>query len=807
MRETWDSRETHQRHEYDGLKRPVSLIRGCEQCVERFTYAGASAQDAHHNRCGRMIRHDDPAGSLYYDTFGLAGHPLTETRRFCTSLSTPRWPASEADLETRAYTTQWRYDAVGTNIEHIDALDHVQHFKMDVTGQPCASFLDGVVLLYNTQYNAFGHVTSEHAANGVITTAHYAGADGRLSCLKTQRLDAKILQELHYQYDLVGNVVRIEDLAQPVQWFARQRIEALSLYAYDSLYQLTRATGRENASQTVGPGLPRLKAFGTKDDSRWRNYTQTYAYDSGGNLTLLKHDAGAGNIYTREMQVDTHSNRSLLKDGSPVDFAKGFDANGNQQHLAAGQVMQWDANNQLNQVTQVQREASDDSHDDVECYRYDGSGQRVRKVRRAKTRGGEQVRDVRYLPGLEIHTCALGEHFHTVIVQTARQSVRLLHWNNRQPKGIANDQYRYTQSDHLNSTTLELTQRGEVITQESYYPYGGTAWWAATHAVEATCKTVRYSGKERDASGLYYYGFRYYAPWLQRWISPDPAGDVDGLNVYRMVRNNPVTLRDIDGRMPFGKLPERINSRLPRSNTREDELSHLTANNVEPSASGARTQTVPSPTDAYAESPLPLNDIRPEKPRPGKSHSVRDLTSAYRYDTRGPAEIMNRGFEGTTSDDHLFARYGRNNVFTSTHKEGADLFRDSVEAASQKKQTLYLYKISLLTLPHFDFYREHTIKGDRSIAEIAALKFEQNRSTYSATKKYKSLGQAGFENYLFEKMHGPIAEAFVVVHELHVQGPVPPRNITPLLPKTLDYLDLAIRHAAGRAKPTSRPKA
>ncbi|RMN48970.1 putative insecticidal toxin complex, partial [Pseudomonas syringae pv. apii] len=87
-----------------------------------------------------------------------------------------------------------------------------------------------------------------------------------------------------------------------------------------------------------------------------------------------------------------------------------------------------------------------------------------------------------------------------------------------------NDQVRYSLGDHLGSSTLELDQQGGLISQESYYPFGGTAWWAARSAVEAKYKTVRYSGKERDASGLYYYGFRYYAPWLQRWINPDPAG-------------------------------------------------------------------------------------------------------------------------------------------------------------------------------------------------------------------------------------------------------------------------------------------
>ncbi|MGX5102972.1 RHS repeat-associated core domain-containing protein, partial [Enterobacter cloacae] len=62
-------------------------------------------------------------------------------------------------------------------------------------------------------------------------------------------------------------------------------------------------------------------------------------------------------------------------------------------------------------------------------------------------------------------------------------------------------------------------------------------------------KILRYSGKERDATGLYYYGYRYCQPWSGRWLSADPAGTVDGLNLFRMCRNNPVTLKDADGRM------------------------------------------------------------------------------------------------------------------------------------------------------------------------------------------------------------------------------------------------------------------
>jgi RHS repeat-associated protein len=37
------------------------------------------------------------------------------------------------------------------------------------------------------------------------------------------------------------------------------------------------------------------------------------------------------------------------------------------------------------------------------------------------------------------------------------------------------------------------------------------------------------------------------ALWLARWISPDSAGAVDGLNLYVYVSNNPLKYRDPTG--------------------------------------------------------------------------------------------------------------------------------------------------------------------------------------------------------------------------------------------------------------------
>jgi insecticidal toxin complex protein TccC len=127
--------------------------------------------------------------------------------------------------------------------------------------------------------------------------------------------------------------------------------------------------------------------------------------------------------------------------------------------------------------------------------------------------------------------------------------MRVLHWDTGQPADIPNDQVRYSLDDQLGSSLLEVDQAADILTLEEYFPYGGTAVWAGKSLSETQYKFVRYSGKERDATGLYYYGFRYYAPWLGRWLNPDPAGTVDGLNLYRMVGNNPITLYDTDGLM------------------------------------------------------------------------------------------------------------------------------------------------------------------------------------------------------------------------------------------------------------------
>lgn len=108
---------------------------------------------------------------------------------------------------------------------------------------------------------------------------------------------------------------------------------------------------------------------------------------------------------------------------------------------------------------------------------------------------------------------------------------------------------RYGFQDHLSSHVGETDAAGHVTSREEYSPYGSSAG-ADEEKEEIHDRTSHYSGKERDATGLVYYGWRYYQPEEGRWLSADPGVLVDGINLYRFCRNNPLKMRDEDGRMP-----------------------------------------------------------------------------------------------------------------------------------------------------------------------------------------------------------------------------------------------------------------
>ncbi len=564
--DSWDSRGSHAWMDYDTLQRPLAQHEQAQgstaRVSTRFSYApGNDPAEAAINRCGRLTRLDDDAGTENYLDYSLAGTAMRTSRQWTRHNELPDWPleipARDALLrKTPPAVTAVRHNALAEPISQTDAQQNRQIFGQTRDGQLHSIRLtpadaQPVLVASDMRYNAYGQIVQQRLGNGVSSSLVYDPANGQLLRHRTAHPDGSLLQDLQYQRDPLGNILAIDDAAQPIRFFRNQTISARRTFAYDSLYRLIQATGFEAAENLAGPERPGFQS--PPDPTQLSNYSRHYSYDGAGNLTTVRH-VGARN-FTRHQLNARASNRGLTHDAdtpppSEAAINAAFDGNGNLKALQPGQALTWSVKNQLLEVSQVTRETANDT----ELYRYDYSGMRQRKLRTWQTARVEHVEEVHYLPGLELRcNSARNEELQVSIVSTPLGEVRLLHWQAGLPSGLSNDQYRYGIADHQRSCGLELDAHARLISQEAYYPYGGTAWWAGHDQVQADYKVIRYSGQERDATGLYYYGMRYYAPWLQRWINPDPAGVADGLNLYAMVHGNPVGNVDNQGLATAGE--------------------------------------------------------------------------------------------------------------------------------------------------------------------------------------------------------------------------------------------------------------
>jgi len=100
-------------------------------------------------------------------------------------------------------------------------------------------------------------------------------------------------------------------------------------------------------------------------------------------------------------------------------------------------------------------------------------------------------------------------------------------------------------SDHRGNIRQLIDPITQAIAQSINY----TAFGEETTPIATPYNPWRYSSKRFDAEiGLSYFGHRYYDASIGRWITTDPAGFVDGTNLYSYVLNNPLSYFDPDGR-------------------------------------------------------------------------------------------------------------------------------------------------------------------------------------------------------------------------------------------------------------------
>ncbi len=97
-------------------------------------------------------------------------------------------------------------------------------------------------------------------------------------------------------------------------------------------------------------------------------------------------------------------------------------------------------------------------------------------------------------------------------------------------------------ADGAGNVTALSDAQGRIAARYLYNPFGRLiAKWGPM----ADVNRYQFSSKESDyLSGLSYYGYRFYDPTLQRWLTRDPLGEAGGVNLYGFVGNDPISRVD-----------------------------------------------------------------------------------------------------------------------------------------------------------------------------------------------------------------------------------------------------------------------
>jgi RHS repeat-associated protein len=578
----WDGRGFNIEMRYDLLQRVDEIeVHGDEQpqtadrIVEKIIYGESQPDSKSKNLRGEIFQYYDQAGILHFEPYNIQNHPLQTRRQLVADYKLDvSWndPPSVA-LDPEIYPTEFAYNALGsiTSLITPDGSNYKPLYGLPGwMKQITVDFLDNSSKTFVTEllHDATGQRKRITFGNNAVTNLIHEFTTKRLIEIATSpssEVAEPTLQHVNYTYDPVGNVTRLRDYTHQTVFCDQQTVGDLCDYTCDAIYRLIEATGKQHPGITLDTHvtgfkqtlyLPLCQPQTENEFIKLQSYRETYSYDDSNNLTDIEHFAPETELaWSRKIDIAPDSNRAYPQD-SP-DTA--YDANGNMLALANLKPIKWNYRNMMAQVDNV---ASPESSWCRNYSNYDYAGVRIRNVVEYYDAAGNLTGTERTLhigtlvlkrkssaqPDGEITTLDL----QSLHVMDGEACVAIANkWLEGGPQGAGSNgarEFRYQLNNSLNSSVVEVDEQATAISYEDFFPFGGSSVIAGNSPAQVEPKDFRYSGKEADDStGLYYYGARYYASWLGRWLNPDPAGMIDGVNLYMFVGDNPMSYFDRDG--------------------------------------------------------------------------------------------------------------------------------------------------------------------------------------------------------------------------------------------------------------------
>ncbi len=599
----WDNKGQEFSYTYDAAQRPVETTvkvgNAAPLLFDKIQYGEGPGADAK-NLKGTVAKHYDTAGIVENLEYDFKNNLLQTKRRVLTAFEADvDWNMiNEATaLTNEIFSTENKYDALNRLTHAVIQQNNKVRHVYNVAGLleqvfTIAAGAAEIASVRSIDYNEKGQRSRIVYGNDTITHYTYDEKTFRLNALKTTNQNAtKIYQDLHYTYDPIGNITRLEDKVSPVTYFNNMAVSPLHDYTYDALYQLTVATGREHIGQNVINESNSNKNYrnfpfnavplpAPGELAAMRPYTQLYTYDEASNILRLDHQVMGLGGYTRTylynnndadratfgVPAATPKNNQLLRTtllGKNTDYT--HDIHGNITSMPHLSLMDWNFKDQLKRTAKT---VMADGNPATTHYVYDATGTRVRKI--TVPQNSALVRDERiYVGGFELYikyknnTSQVELKRQTLRVMDDQETVSLI--ETKTEDSGSNDTtsdrnyIRYQYSNNLGSVSLELDENSNMISYEEYHPYGTTSFQAINARWNPVAKRYRYTGLERDEeNGFGYHNARYYVSWLGRWLNADPlfssigqSGDIC-MNLFESFNCNPIKNKDSDGMLPRG---------------------------------------------------------------------------------------------------------------------------------------------------------------------------------------------------------------------------------------------------------------